>query len=200
MKAPVFTAREVLQFAVKNEREGETFYRKIAARITDPVMSKLLLMLAKEETLHERVFLHMLAQVDRCETFRTDPGEYVAYLLEYFTSDVLFATNRAEDLPLSPDPGDALDFGIRREIDSVIYYMHAKEVMSDSQAAVVDKIIEEERGHFLKLTEMKRRFAAKKGMAPKGGKRIGTRSAFDRAMRKPEIISNGKVQVPRLPD
>jgi len=191
MKAPVFTAREVLQFAVKNEQEGETFYRKLAARITDPAVSKLLLMLAKEESLHERVFVHMLAQVDRCETFRTDPSEYVAYLLEYFTADVLFATNRAEDLPPSPEPGDALDFGIRREIDSIIYYMQAKEVMSDSQAAVVDKVIEEERGHFRKLAEMKRRFVAKDGPSPKGRKRVEKPSVSDRSTRQTENSSSG---------
>ena len=156
MKAPVFTAREVLQFAVKNEQEGETFYRQIAARTANPEVRALFLMLAKEETLHERIFVQMLADVDRSETIRTDPGEYVAYLLEYFTSDVLFAANRAEDLPPLPAPGDALDFGMRRELESITYYAQAKNVMSDRQAAVVDKIIEEERGHFLKLAAFKR--------------------------------------------
>jgi len=129
-------------------------------------------MLAKEETLHERVFVKMLAEADRSETIKTDPGEYVAYLLEYFSSDVLFASNRAADLPTTPAAGDALDFGMRRELDSIIYYTQAKNVVSDEQAAVVDKIIEEERVRFLKLAEFKRRFASKNGQSPKGGKRV----------------------------
>lgn len=175
MNAPVFTAREVLQFAVRNEREGETFYRQVAARTENPAVQKLFLMLAKEETLHERIFLQMLDDVDRMETINTDPGEYVAYMLDYFTENVLFATNRADELPPDPVPLDALNFGIRRELDSIFYYTQAKYLMSDRQRKVVDKIIAEERGHFLKLLEFKRICAAEAGLSPKAKKKQGLR-------------------------
>lgn len=172
MNAPVFTAREVLQFAVRNEREGETFYRQVAASTVNPAVQKLFLMLAKEEKLHAEIFSQMLADVDSMETINTDPGEYVAYMLEYFTENVLFATNRAEELPPDPVPLDALNFGIRRELDSIFYYTQAKELISDRQRKVVDKIIEEERGHFLKLLECKRICAAKVGLSPKERKEV----------------------------
>ena len=56
MRAPVFTAREILQFAVKNEQDGEAFYRKIAKHTAVAAVRKLFLMLAKEEARHARIF------------------------------------------------------------------------------------------------------------------------------------------------
>lgn len=117
MSAPVFTAREVLQFAVKNEQEGEALYRKIADRTADPAVRKLFLLLAKEDLRHAGVFRQMLSQVDGGETIRTAPGEYGDYMSAYYMADILFSPNRTEEFASSPDPIAALDFGIRRELD-----------------------------------------------------------------------------------
>ena len=160
MRAPVFTAREVLQFAVKNEQDGEAFYRKIAKRTAVAAVRKLFLLLAREDLHHAGIFKQMLSEVDERDTIRTDPGEYGDYMTAYYMADILFSANRTEELPSSPDPIAALDFGIRRELDSITYYMQAKELVPDSQAKLVEKIIEEERGHFLKFSELKRRCLA----------------------------------------
>ncbi len=167
MRAPVFTAREVLQFAIKNEQDGEAFYRKIAGRTTESAVRKLFLMLAGEEPRHARVFKQMLGEVDGQETIRTDPGEYADYMTAYYMADILFSANRTEELPAAPDPIAALDFGIQRELDSITYYVQAKELVADSQATLIDKIIKEERGHFLKFSELKRKYLAKGGLQKK---------------------------------
>jgi rubrerythrin len=102
VRTPVFTAREVLQFAVKNEEDGEAFYRKIAKYTTVAAVRKLFLMLAKEEVRHLGIFKQMLSEVDERETITTDPGEYVDYMIAYYTADILFSANRAKELPASP--------------------------------------------------------------------------------------------------
>ena len=167
MRAPVFTVREVLQFAVKNEQDGEAFYRKIAKHTALAAVRKLFLMLAKEEVRHLGIFKQMLSEVDERETITTDPGEYGDYMTAYYMADILFSANRTEELPPSPDAITALDFGIRRELDSITYYVQAKELVADSQTELIDKIIEEERGHFLKFSELKRKYLAKSGSPTK---------------------------------
>lgn len=169
--APIFTAREVLQFAVKNEQEGEAFYRKIAEQTAEPAVRKLFLLLAKEEPRHARIFSRMLAEVDERATVKADPDEYVGYMIAYYTANILFAANQTEALPSSSDSIAALDFGIQRELDSIIYYTQAKELVPNSQAKWIDKIIAEERGHFLKFSKLKWKYLAKDGSptkAPKG--------------------------------
>lgn len=163
MRTPVFTAREVMQFAVKNEQDGEAFYRKIAKHTAVPAVRTLFLMLAKEESQHARIFKTMLSEVDERETIATDSGEYVDYMTAYYMADILFSANRLEELPPSPDPVAALDFGIQRELDSITCYMQAQELVPDGQAKLIAQIIEEERGHFLKFSELKREYLAKGG-------------------------------------
>lgn len=181
MKAPLFTAREVLQFALRNEQEGEALYREIAARTKNPDVRKLFLLLAKEEPRHARIFKRMLSEVDGSETIRTDPDEYVGYMIAYFSSDVLFAENRTTELPASIEPADALDFGIRRELDSITYYMLARGLVPDSQAILIDAIIGEERCHFVKFSELKRKCLEKAGAgALVPGKRAPLDSRSDR--------------------
>jgi rubrerythrin len=164
VRAPVFTAREVLQFAVKNEQDGEALYRKIAKLTAELAARKLFLLLAKEEVRHLRIFRRMLSNLDETETIRTNaPDEYAACMIAYYTADILFSANRTEELPPLPDVIAALDFGIRRELDSMTYYVQAKQLVPAGQAKLIDKIIEEERGHFLKFSELKWKYLAKDG-------------------------------------
>jgi rubrerythrin len=50
----------------------------------------------------------------------------------------------------------ALDFAIQRELDSILYYHEIKKLVPAAQHDTIEKIIEEERKHFLSLTEMKK--------------------------------------------
>lgn len=162
MRAPIFTAREVIQFALKNEQEGEALYRQVAGRTAEPAVRDLFLMLAKEEVHHAEIFTQMLSSVDENETIKTDnPDEYAANMIAYYTADILFSANRTAELPAAPDAITALDFGIRRELDSITYYVQSKELVPESQAKLIDKIIAQERWHFLKFSELKQKYLEK---------------------------------------
>ena len=174
MRAPIFTAREVLQFAVKNEQEGAAFYRKIAERTAESPVRKMFLLLAGEETRHARIFKRMLSKADKSETVKSDLDEYAGYMIAYYTANILFAANQTEALSSPSGPIAALDFGIQRELDSIVYYTQAKELVSASQAESIDKIIAEERSHFLKFSKLKQKFLEKSASSPNaepGGRR-----------------------------
>lgn len=163
MKAPVFTVREVLQVAIRNERDGEAFYRRIAQRTSAPPVRKLFLLLAGEELRHARIFQKMLAQTDPDGTAKANLDEYVGYMIAYYSANILFAPAQAERLPAAPDPVAALDFGVRQELDSILYYTQARDLVPAGQAKQIDKIIAEERGHFLKFSKLKQKYLLKRG-------------------------------------
>ena len=54
------------------------------------------------------------------------------------------------------DTRSACEFGIRRELDSILYYQEIKSFTPEEEKDIIDDIIKEERSHFLKLTEVKR--------------------------------------------
>jgi len=161
VRALIFTASEILQFAVKIEQNGEALYRTIAERTAEPTVRKLFLFLAKEDLRHAGIFGQMLSEVEKFEPMETYPGEYAAYMNAY-TAEIIFPATVIRELPPSTDPIAALDFGIRRELDSITYYMHAKDLVPPNHAEQLDQIIAEERKHFIKFSEMKRRFLRKR--------------------------------------
>ncbi len=161
MKRIIFAAREVLQIAIKNEKDGEAFYRKIAEGTGELPVRRMFLFLARQEPRHASIFEQMLSESDRFESITSDPDEYTDYMVAYYTADILFSSTLTDQLPVSADPISVLDFGIRRELDSITYYMQAKDLVPESEAALIEKIIEEEREHFLKLSGLKRRYLKK---------------------------------------
>ena len=163
MKGPIFTAREVLHVAVRNEQEGEAFYRAVAERTAEPAVRKLFLLLAGEEARHAKIFQAMLAKAGRDVAGKTELDEYAGYMLAYYSANILFAANQAARLKAASDPVAALDFGIRQELDSIDYYAQAQELVSAAQAKQIDQIIAEERGHFLKFSRLRQKYLAKGG-------------------------------------
>ena len=60
-------------------------------------------------------------------------------------------------LQMLRDEASALDFAIQRELDSIHYYREMRELLPADQRKAVERIITEEKGHFKRLSEMKKR-------------------------------------------
>lgn len=177
MKAVLFDASEVYQFAVQIEENGERLYRKIARRTKNLKVRDLFLFLADEDVKHRKQFAEMLSKLEKNEPLESYPGEYVAYMTAY-TDEIIFPATVTKELPPAEDPIAALDFGIRRELDSIMYYLEMKNLVPESQEQLIQRIIDEERGHFLKFSELKKQLAkpadSKKALR-KGGEATRTR-------------------------
>jgi rubrerythrin len=72
-----------------------------------------------------------------------------------FTKEVM-----DKELAKIKDTVAALDFAIKRELDSILYYHEIKRFVSAAQHATLDQIIAEERKHFSMLSEIKKRYQA----------------------------------------
>jgi rubrerythrin len=157
-KMDVFSAGEILQFAIKIEENGEAFYLKHAEAFFESRARELFRHLAREEARHRKTFQDMLAKVETYTPSESYPDEYFAYLRAY-VDDIIFSEGTLErEMQTIKDVISALDFSMRRETESIFYYQEVKKFVPEDQHALIEGIIEEERKHFTSLHETKQFF------------------------------------------
>lgn len=154
-----FTASDILEFAVRIEENGANFYRYAVQIAKDEEAKEIFSRLADEELNHQKIFGRIFAAMEKTVLPESYAGEYAAYLHNYVDNAVIF-TKEALDRELAgvKDTLSALDFALRREQDSILYYHEIKQLVPAAEHAAVDRVIEEERRHFSKLSEIKKRF------------------------------------------
>lgn len=152
-------AGDVLQIAMRVEENGGNFYRYAVQIAPEEDAKKMFADLAIEEDRHKEIFGRMLSQVERVEPPESFPGEYSAYLKNYADNNIIF-TKEVMDRELArvKDTASALDFAIRRELDSILYYHELKNFISKDQHGAVENVINEERRHFSRLSRMKEKY------------------------------------------
>ncbi|HLD29728.1 MAG TPA: ferritin family protein [bacterium] len=159
----IFNASEIYQFAVRIEDNGEMIYKKFSKTLKDKEAGDLFIYLADEEVKHRRIFEEMLAPLEKYEPAESYPGEYFTYLRSY-ADGVVFARDRMEKERTGVTEFlSAADFGLRRETDSIMFYQEMKGAVSNDQKASIEKVIEEERKHFLKIYELKQKRSKESG-------------------------------------
>jgi len=147
-------ASEVLQFAIKIEENGWAFYKKFADATDNEKIRELFILLADDEIEHEKTFRAMLPEIEKYEPQEIYPEEYFSYLKAY-ANNIVFKKGIEEELEGKMETASVLDFAIRMELDSIAYYQETKNFVPEKQKNIIDKIIEEERKHFLKLSNFK---------------------------------------------
>jgi len=150
----ILDIKDVLQFAVRIEENGENFYRSVARTITDEEVAKLFNFLAEEEVRHRKIFAEMLEKTGKHEVAETYPGEYFQYLKAY-VENLIFSSTMEKQLKNRKGVRKIMDFAIGRELDSITYYLETKSLVPGIQHGILEKIIEEERSHFVRLSIMK---------------------------------------------
>jgi len=145
---------EVLQFAIKIEENGWDFYKKFSDLVGNEEVKKLFVMLADDELDHKKIFEEMLQKIEKYEPKGVYPPEYFAYLRAY-ADNIVFKKGLEEELKKEMDVPSILDFGMKIELDSINYYQETKNFVPTNQKNIIDKIIGEERKHFLKLSDLK---------------------------------------------
>jgi rubrerythrin len=152
----VFNAHDVLQFAIRIEENGEAFYRETASMMADNDVKELFIRLAGDEISHKKTFEGMLAQLADYRPAETYDGEYLSYLKNYIDGKAIFKDHpKIPEMAKIRDRDAALDFAIQRETDSILYYEEVKKFAGEKHASVIDRVIAEERKHFITLIAAK---------------------------------------------
>lgn len=155
--AEIFKAVEVLKTAVRIEENGIIFYQEMVKRFKEKYLTGIFNFLANEDERHRAIFEEMLSNAEPYEMVDSYPGEYLAYL-HAFADEHVFSKEKTGLLMAKKIKKikEAIQFGIEVELDSINYYQEIKQFVPDYQKKTIDKIIEEERSHFLKLSDIKK--------------------------------------------
>jgi rubrerythrin len=156
----VFAASDIVEVAIRIEENGVNFYKFAEQIAKQEDAKKLFAGLAEAEVAHKKTFEKIFENMEKSSPSESYEGEYSAYLRSYVDNNLIF-TKEVMDKQLAKvkDTSAALDFAIQRELDSILYYHEIKKLVPAGQHEAIEKIIEEERKHFLSLTAMKKNYA-----------------------------------------
>jgi rubrerythrin len=115
MEGSLFTASDVLQFAVRMEEDGGRFYSEAADRSNNSTVKKLFNSLASDEAEHKRIFEGLLLKETAIEPREDYPGEYMSYLHDYIDGKIFVALDDKAAKSESSNVEKALEFAIGRE-------------------------------------------------------------------------------------
>lgn len=149
-----FNADEVFEMAEEIERNGASFYRRMAECLDEGRSRSLLESLSREEAEHVRRFQDLRQGFTEDGT-GLDPDPVTVLYLRALADGRVFDPREAEkDLGRCPDPLTILQFAIQREKDSIVYYMGMKELVPPEMGQkAIDAILHEEMQHVTQLSE-----------------------------------------------
>lgn len=152
----IFKASDVLEFAMRIEENGARFYRYAVIFMSNPTAKALFERMALEEDKHRDYFSRLFASVEKEPLPEKYAGEYGEYLRNYVDNNIIFnGAAMEEEIKKIKDAASAIDFAMRRELDSVAYYQEVKLITAETSHQAIDAIIAEERRHFLALAKVK---------------------------------------------
>jgi rubrerythrin len=156
----VFAASDIVEVAIRIEENGVNFYKFAEQIAKKEDEKKLFAQLAQAEIAHKKTFEKLFAGMEKSNLTESYEGEFGAYLRSYVDIILIFTKEfMVRLLSIIKDTAGAVDFAIKRELDSILYYHEIKKLVPAAQHDAIEKIIEEERKHFLSLTAMKKGLA-----------------------------------------
>ena len=153
----VLTAAEALKWALEIEKNGEAFYREVAAKGVDPEVKALFEDLAAQERGHYRAFQKMLEEVKpEPDLSAVEYDEYQAYL-QVALAEALFE-GPDKGLTLAKQAQDretALRAAMGFEKDTLLFFYDLREMVSGAERRAISDIILEEKAHLRRLAKMR---------------------------------------------
>lgn len=154
--ANIFSASEVVEMGIQIEKNGWDFYNGVAGLSRNPAAKELFEFLAGEEKKHIKRFEGILSEVKKYEPSEAYPGEYFAYLKTLSEGHVFTKENKGKEAAKNiKTESQALDLALGFENESIVFYEGMKKVVLEDEQRILDKLIEEEKEHVRKLTELK---------------------------------------------
>ncbi len=155
--ANVFSGSEIVSFGIQIEKNGMDFYKTLAEKAESGEAKDIFRFLGGEEERHILVFQKILDSVRGYEPQETYPGEYFAYMSMLADQYVFTQTGKGKETAKNTkNDKDAIDAGIKFEKESIVFYEEMKRVVPEDQAAIVDKLIDQENSHLFKLLKLRR--------------------------------------------
>jgi rubrerythrin len=151
----IFSASEILEIGIQIEINGRAFYEALAAKAKGKVAGEIFSFLAGEEERHIGVFEGMLAKAQRNVPAESYPQEFSEYMKELAGEHVFTRKGSGEEAAKAiRSDKEAVEKGIGFEKDSIVFYEGIKKSVPAYDQKIIDGIIEQEKIHLVKLTEL----------------------------------------------
>ena len=148
----MFTLGEIIDLAIRIEKNGENAYRKAQQVVSNPSLASMLQWLAEQEVEHEKWFTQLK---EKAATVAEDPKleEMGKAILQGVLGDQAFSIKDA-DFSKIEDINSLLELSVEFEKDTVLFYEMLSAFIDDEETlSQLDKIIEEEKRHVQLLEE-----------------------------------------------
>jgi len=150
----MFTVEEMLDMAIRIEKNGEAVYRSAMEKISNPALIFLLEWMADEEVNHAKWFSKLKQEV---ETHSRDP--FVQEMSPEFLGEILGEQSfslKEVNFSQVERIDDLIDIFIEFEQDSILFYeMLQPFVQQEDTLAQLNIIIAEEKRHIARLQEFR---------------------------------------------
>ena len=152
-----FAAHEIVEIAVQIEINGRDFYNTLSGKTKDKTTKEIFEHLAEEEEKHMQKFREILEKFHKYEPKESYPQEYFSYL-NSLASDVIFTQkDKGSELAKKMKTRhEAVDFGVKAEKDSILFYEGIKKVTPQSEHPIVNEVITEEQNHLTQLIDLRK--------------------------------------------
>ena len=152
----LFSASEVVQMGIQIEQNGKDYYITVAKSARENKTKEAFQYLAAEEEKHIRTFEDILSQIEKYEPPESYPGEYFAYLRALSEEYVFTKARKGEEIAGKvKSDREAIETGIGFEKDSILFYEEMKNLVGQGAHQTIDKLIEQEKEHLRKLSQLK---------------------------------------------
>jgi rubrerythrin len=149
---------EIVEIAIRIERSGVEFYKKLMTSSDSAAARDLFSFLAADEERHLGYFRELLLTVAKYTARYSYPGEFGTFIDE-FASMAIKEFTRGDGIPAGNGMDDAIELALDVEKDSILFYTEMRSKFSEDQGAVIDKIIKEEKQHVLELKTFREKHA-----------------------------------------
>lgn len=152
----LFAGSEIVELGVQIEKNGRDFYNTLAEQSKNNKARDIFKFLAGEEEKHITAFQKILDKVVRYEPSESYPGEYFAYMNALAGDYIFTQKDKGREIAKKiKSDKEAIDSGIGFEKDSILFYEGMKQVVLENEHAVLEQLLEQEKSHLRKLSELK---------------------------------------------
>lgn len=146
----MFTAEEILDMAIRIEKNGERTYRNAIVKAANPKIASLLGWMAEEEKRHADIFLEMKATID--PSAGNPVGDAFGHeILDKLMGNQSFSLEEV-DFGIIEQVKDLFSVFIEFEEDTVLFYQLLESFLQDDEARrELRRVIHEENRHIEKL-------------------------------------------------
>ncbi len=153
-----FSGDELIRIAVKTEETGYEYYQLAAKNTKADKLKDLFDYLAKAELKHKETYLGLMGMIEEFPQGVPVDWDELGLYIQSMTDSSFFL---GSDTPINmaskaTNDLEAIHFAIAFEKDTLLFFYQLIDLLKSKEKPIVEKIINEEKKHIQKLTEMKK--------------------------------------------